>query len=46
MGGEDTPDHLFIDVDSKRFVDLLRDPWASELWIASFQFDDSLNELL
>ena len=23
---EDTPDHIFIDIDPKRFVDLLRDP--------------------
>ncbi len=40
MCDEDTPDHIFIDVDSERFVDLLRDPWASEPWIAPFQFNN------
>ena len=27
-------DHVFIDVDSERFVDLLRDPEAAKLGIA------------
>lgn len=44
MCGKNTPDHIFVDADSERFVDLLRDAWASEPWIASFQFDDHLDE--
>jgi len=30
MCGKDPPDHILVDVEAKRFVDLLRDPWASE----------------
>ena len=44
MCGEDTAHYIFIDADSKRFVDLLRDPRASEPWVALLQFDDSLDE--
>ena len=46
MCGEDTPHCIFIDVISKRVVDLLCDPWASESWIALLKFDDSLDEFL
>ena len=44
MSGQDTPDHILIDVDSKGFIDLLSDPWTAKSRIASFQFDDGLNE--
>jgi hypothetical protein len=44
MCGEDAPDHIFIDFDSERFVDLLRDPWTSKPWVAPFQFNDGLDE--
>ena len=46
MNGKYTPHHIFIDVDSERFVDLLRDPWASEPWVALLHFDDGLDEFL
>ena len=34
--GEHASDYVFIDVDSERFVDLLRDPGAAEMGIALF----------
>ena len=46
MCGKNAPDHIFVDVESKCFVDLLRDAWASERWIASFQFDDGVDQVL
>lgn len=46
MGVEDTPDHIFVDVDSECFVDLLCAPRTSEPWVMLLQFDDSLDELL
>jgi len=36
--GEHASGHVFIDVDSECFVDLLRDSWAHEAWVTSFQF--------
>ena len=42
--GEDTPDHIFIDVESKCFVNLLCDPWTSEPWITPLHFYDSPDE--
>jgi hypothetical protein len=44
MHGEDAPHHIFIDIGSKRFIYLLRDPWAAKPWIALFHFDDCLDE--
>ena len=35
MLGEHASNHVFIDVDSERFVDLLRDPGAAKLGITS-----------
>ena len=37
--GEYASDNVFIDVESKRFVDLLRDSWATKSGITSFQFN-------
>ena len=34
--GEHASDHVFIDVDSERFVGLLRDSWATKSGITSF----------
>jgi len=42
--GEDTPYHIFIDVGTECFVDLLREPRTSESRIAPFQFEDGLDE--
>ena len=42
--GEHASNHVFIDVDSKRFVDLLRDPGAAKLGITSFQFNNDYNQ--
>ena len=36
MCGEDTPNHIFIEVDSKCLIDLLRDPWTTKPWVESF----------
>ena len=38
------PDHIFIDVYSERFVDLLCDPAAAKAGIALLEFNDSLDE--
>ena len=38
--GQHASDHVFIDVDAERFVDLLRDPGAAKLGITSFQFNN------
>ena len=40
------PDHIFIDVYSERFVDLLSYPAAAKAGIALLQFDDSIYEFL
>ena len=44
MCGEDAPHHIFVDIGSKCFIDLLRDPWAAKPGIALFHFDDRLDE--
>lgn len=44
MRGEDTPDQIFVDVDSEGLVDLLCNPWAFEPWVVSLPFDDGLDE--
>jgi hypothetical protein len=36
MGGKDTPDNIFIDVDTKGFIGLLSDPWTAEPWVVPF----------
>ena len=46
MRGEDAPHHVFIDMGSKRFIYLLRDPWATKPWVTLFHFDDGLDEFL
>ena len=45
MHGEDAPHHIFIDIGSKHFIYLLRDPWAAKPWIALFHFGDRLDDL-
>ena len=42
MFSKDTSHNIFIDIGPERLIDLLCDPWATEAWIASFQFDDGL----
>lgn len=37
---KDTPDDIFIDVDSKRFADLLRDPLAAVVWVTPLHLND------
>ncbi len=37
-------DHIFIDVYSERFVDLLRDPRAANTAVTPFQLDDGFYE--
>ena len=44
--GEHASNHVFIDVDSKRFVDLLRDPGAAKLDITLFQFNNDPNQII
>ena len=44
MFSKDASHNIFIDIGAERLIDLLRDPWATEAWIASFQFDDGLDE--
>ena len=44
--GEYASDHIFIDVESKRFVDLLRDSWATKSGIALFQFNNNQNKII
>jgi hypothetical protein len=34
MDGKDTPDHVFIDSGAERLINLLRDPWTAEPWVA------------
>ena len=46
MRGEHASDHVFIDVDSERFVDLLRDPGAAKMGVALFQFNNDTNEII
>jgi len=42
MCGKDAPHHIFINIGSKCFIDLLCDPWAAKPWIALFHFNDCL----
>jgi hypothetical protein len=42
--GEHASDHVFIDVNSERFVDLLRDPGAANPGITLFHFNNETNE--
>jgi len=44
--GEHASDHIFIDVDSERFVDLLRDPGAAKPGITLFHFNKDTNEII
>ena len=44
--GKYASDHVFIDVDAERFVDLLRDPGAAKLGITLFQFNNDTNEII
>jgi len=44
--GKDTPDHIFIDVDSKGLIDLLCYPRAAKPRVALLQLHDRLNEYL
>ena len=46
MCGEDAPHHIFIDIGTKRFINLLSDPWAAEPRVALFYLDDGLYECL
>ena len=46
MRGEDAPHHIFIDIGSKRFIDLLCDAWTAKTRVALFYFDDGLDEFL
>jgi hypothetical protein len=38
--GEHAPNHVFFDVDSERFVNLLRDPGAAKPGITLFHFNN------
>jgi hypothetical protein len=44
--GEHASDHVFIDVGAERFVDLLRNSWAPEAGITSFQFNNDQNQII
>jgi hypothetical protein len=44
--GEHASDHIFIDVDSECFVDLLRDSWATKSGITLFKFNNGPNEII
>jgi hypothetical protein len=44
--GEHAPDHVFINVDSECFVDLLRDPGAAKMGITLFQFNNDPKEII
>ncbi len=44
--GEHVSDHVFIDVESERFVDLLRDSWVTKSGITSFQFNYDPNKII
>ena len=46
MYGEDAPHHIFIDIDTKRFINLLCYPWAAKPWVTLFHLDDGLDEFL
>src|SRR5210317_1921159 len=40
MHGEDSPHYIFIDISSKRFIYLLRDPWAAKVRVALLKFNN------
>ena len=44
--GEHASDHVFIDVETERFVDLLRDSWGTKSGITSFQFNNDPNKII
>jgi len=44
MHGGDAPHHIFINIGSKCFIDLLYDTWTAKSWIALFHFNDRLDE--
>jgi len=44
--GEYTSDHVFINVDSECFVDLLRYPGTAKMGIPLFQFNNDPNEII
>ena len=44
--GEHTSDYVFINVESERFVDLLRDSWATKSGITSFEFNNDPNKII
>ncbi len=44
--GEHASDHVFIDVESESFVDLLRDSWATKSGITSSKFNNDPNKII
>ena len=44
--GEHASDHIFIDVESERFVDLLSGSWATKSGTTSFQFNNDPNKII
>jgi hypothetical protein len=44
--GQHASDHVFIDVDAERFVDLLRDPGVAKLGITLFYLNNDANEII
>jgi len=44
--GKHASDHVFIDIHSKRLVDLLGDSGAAEAGITLFQFNNNTNEII
>jgi hypothetical protein len=46
MCGKDASHHIFIDVGTKRFINLLCDPWAAKPWFTLLHFDDGPDECL
>jgi len=44
--GKHASDHILIDADSERFVDLLRDSSAAKPCISAFHFNDGVYQLL
>ena len=44
--GKHASDHVFIDIDSERLVDLLGDSGAAEAGITLFQFNNNTNEII
>jgi hypothetical protein len=46
MHSEDVPHPIFIDIGSKRFIDLLCDVWAAKTRVTLLHFNDGLDEFL